>query len=261
MPWFAVDDGFHAHPKRMACSPAALGVWVTAGSWAASQLTDGFIPRHALPSLGGKPKDAQQLVDAGLWSEVDGGWTFHDFHSYNPTAEEVRAERAMRHEAKVRAGRAGGIASGVARRKHSPKQTRSSGEADTQAEPQQNEAPSRTPPVEEPPTTSVARIAPEPTGPQAVVAAYVDAVRELDSLIDPRAKGRIAKDAAALLRSGAPLPVLIQAARRLATNGYADLGAEARRLFAEQRPRPSTTDQRVAQGLALVAHFEQQEGA
>ena len=38
-----------SHPKRLACSAAAIGVWVTGGSWSAHHLTDGFIPKPCLP--------------------------------------------------------------------------------------------------------------------------------------------------------------------------------------------------------------------
>ena len=65
MPWFKVDDSFWGHPKRVACPPAALGLWVTAGSWCGQQLTDGHVPKHMLSVLGGKPKDAAALVSAG----------------------------------------------------------------------------------------------------------------------------------------------------------------------------------------------------
>lgn len=94
-----------------------------------------------------------------------------------------------------------------------------------------------------------------------IVRAYVDACREVDQVVDKRAKGRIAKESAELLRDGAPFALLIEAARRLAVNGYADIGAEARRIRGERAPRPSTTDQRVQQGMALVEHFREQEGA
>lgn len=93
-----------------------------------------------------------------------------------------------------------------------------------------------------------------------VVRAYVDACRETEQILDNRAKGRIAKEAAQLLTDGAPFPLLVEAARRLAVNGFADLGAEARRIKGEQN-KPSTTDQRVRQGMALVEHFSRQEGA
>jgi len=76
-----------------------------------------------------------------------------------------------------------------------------------------------------------------------VVAAYVEAVRQAGGILDNRAKGRIAKDAASLLKDGAPPDVLIEAAQRLGANGFADLGNEARRLHAERNgigPRPKS---------------------
>lgn len=158
MPFFAVDDGFYSHPKRIACSTAAVGVWALAGSWSSHHRTDGLVPRHALATFGGKPKDAQQLVSAGLWEEVEGGWLIHDFHDYNPTAEEVREKQVASHEAKVRAGRAGGIASGITRRRLAgTKQTGSSNEAEGQAEDEQNEAPS--PPLPSPKSPSDSPVA------------------------------------------------------------------------------------------------------
>lgn len=93
-----------------------------------------------------------------------------------------------------------------------------------------------------------------------IVAAYVDALHACGGVEDKRAKGRIAKDATELLKTNPPR-LLIAAAQRLAANGYADLGAEARRLRAETtRPpdvRPSTTDAKVAQTLRLAEHFRQ----
>lgn len=93
--WFKVDDGFWCHPKVLSCPPAALALWVRAGSWSAAQLTDGRVPRSALAMLGGKPATAAALVTAGLWA-VDGadGWRFHGWEDYQPTRATVEAERA-----------------------------------------------------------------------------------------------------------------------------------------------------------------------
>lgn len=95
MPWFKVDDSFHSHPKVLATDPAALGLWVIAGSWSSANLSDGFVPDFVLPRL--LPDStvlAKRLVTAGLWRRTKGGYVFNDFHDYNPTAEEVREERA-----------------------------------------------------------------------------------------------------------------------------------------------------------------------
>jgi len=94
MPWFKVDDGMWSHPKVLACPLAALGLWVRAGSWCAQQLTDGAVPRTALAMLGGRPRDAAALVDAGLWIVDGDGWRFHDWQTYQPTRAAVEADRA-----------------------------------------------------------------------------------------------------------------------------------------------------------------------
>jgi len=126
MVWFKVDDTLAFHEKAVRAGNPAMGLWVRAGSWCAQMLTEGFVPDHMVATLGTKAQ-AKALTDAGLWVREDDGYRFHEWLNYNPTAEEVRAEQARKHEAKVAAGRAGGLASGVARRKH--KGSRSEAEA------------------------------------------------------------------------------------------------------------------------------------
>jgi hypothetical protein len=113
VPWFRVDDGFASHPKTLATSLAARGLWVTAGSWSSAHLTDGVVPDHVLASLGGTPELADELVAAGLWRRVKAGWKFHDWHIRNPLKKEVLELR----DKKAAAGRKGGLASGKARSK------------------------------------------------------------------------------------------------------------------------------------------------
>lgn len=114
MPWFKVDDSFHAHPKVLATGADALGLWVVAGAWSSSHLTDGFVPDHALPRLlPGSDDLARKLVAAKLWRRVRGGYEFHDWADFNPSSKEVRAMREKRAEA----GRKGGVASGRTRSK------------------------------------------------------------------------------------------------------------------------------------------------
>lgn len=103
MTWFKVDDGLHSHPKWLAASPHARALWVSAGSWAAAHLTDGHVPRHALPLLGGRLKDATELVRLGLWESVGDGWAFHDWATFQPSAESVEADRAAARERQRRA--------------------------------------------------------------------------------------------------------------------------------------------------------------
>lgn len=108
MPWFKVDDSFHSHPKVLAAPPAALGLWVVAGSWSGANLSDGFVPDHVLPRLLPDAATlAQQLVTAGLWKRTRGGYRFHDWGDFNPQRKIIEEERTAARERmrKLRSGR------------------------------------------------------------------------------------------------------------------------------------------------------------
>jgi hypothetical protein len=93
MAWFKVDDKLWGHPKWLATPPRARALWVTAGSWSASQETDGVIARHVLVTLGARPADAAALVTSGLWATHRQGWRFHDWAMFQPDAASLRAKR------------------------------------------------------------------------------------------------------------------------------------------------------------------------
>ncbi|ADG96532.1 hypothetical protein Srot_0039 [Segniliparus rotundus DSM 44985] len=105
MSWFKVDDGFYAHPKVMGLSDGALSLWTLAGTWCAHQLTDGVVPHAALSMHRGTPERAQELVEAGLWELHPKGHKFHDWEQYQPTKEQVEAEREAAKE-RMKAARA-----------------------------------------------------------------------------------------------------------------------------------------------------------
>ena len=94
MTWFQVDDGFWCHPKVIALPAAELALWVRAGSWCSQQLTDGRVPTGTLRMLGGRTRDADGLVKAGLWVVDVDGWRFHDWARYQLTREQVEQRRA-----------------------------------------------------------------------------------------------------------------------------------------------------------------------
>lgn len=95
MPWFHVDDRFASHPKVLATSLEARGLWVTAGSWSSAHLTDGVVPDQVLAALGGTPELAAELVTAGLWKRRRAAHAFHDWTGNgNPSKEAVEKERA-----------------------------------------------------------------------------------------------------------------------------------------------------------------------
>jgi hypothetical protein len=100
--WFKIDDSLWGHPKWTATSLAARGLWVTAGAWCASQLQDGHVPAHMLAMLGGRRKEADELVRRGLWDCDDDGWRFHDWDQYQFTREEVLDKRKTERDKKRR---------------------------------------------------------------------------------------------------------------------------------------------------------------
>ena len=93
MPWFKVDDTLATHAKVVRAGNAAMGLWVRAGSWSASQLTDGFVPSDMIAVLGGRPSDARKLVEVGLWVGADGGYRFHQWQDRQPSREETERKR------------------------------------------------------------------------------------------------------------------------------------------------------------------------
>lgn len=103
--WLKIDDRLHDHRKARKAGKAAMGLWVLAGSWAAANDTDGFIPADVIPRWGVRA-DADKLVRAGFWVEDerdgDPGWRFHDWADYNPPAVVTAAKRDKEREGAAR---------------------------------------------------------------------------------------------------------------------------------------------------------------
>lgn len=115
MPYFRVDDKLHSHKKLMRAGIEAMGLWVAAASWAADQLTDGWVPDYVAERFTSHAEEyAARLVAAGLWvaseHEGDKGWYFHEWAEWGQPikerVEEKRAEvreRVRQHRARKRA--------------------------------------------------------------------------------------------------------------------------------------------------------------
>lgn len=90
-------DGVSHHPKVVAAGAEAAWLWVSAIDYARAHLTNGYIPADILPMLGRfrtrVHRLADQLVAAGLFTQVDGGYTIHDFLDHNDSREEVLEKR------------------------------------------------------------------------------------------------------------------------------------------------------------------------
>lgn len=93
MTWFKVDDGFWSHPKVLDLSPEAIALWVRSGSYSGKHLTDGYMSESAILLLRGTSEQAQELVDAGLWTRAVNGWHFHDWADYQDTRSMIEKRR------------------------------------------------------------------------------------------------------------------------------------------------------------------------
>lgn len=132
MTWVKLDEDFANHPKVRQAGPLGIAMQVAALGYCNKYLTDGFVPRTVVPSLlnleglamrcwsgelvgGGEDATWQlvveDLIDAGLWEQAEGGYRIHDYLEYQPSRAQVLQERAQKQEA----GRKGGKASTQAR--------------------------------------------------------------------------------------------------------------------------------------------------
>lgn len=106
MPWFKVDDKLHSHRKVRKAGKAALGLWVLAGSWCMDNDYDGFVPAEIIKVWGCTNRDAERLVEAGLWKVAthkgEEGWRFHDWTRFQPSAAVTAARKAKEAEAGLR---------------------------------------------------------------------------------------------------------------------------------------------------------------
>ncbi|MEU8968093.1 hypothetical protein AB0D11_02260 [Streptomyces monashensis] len=97
MPWARLDDRFPSNRKVRLITDGAFRLYVSAICWSAENLTDGVVKTAELrlvADVRAARTRAKELVEAGLFEELNGvGWKIHDYHDYNPTAEQVREDR------------------------------------------------------------------------------------------------------------------------------------------------------------------------
>jgi hypothetical protein len=105
MPWVKLEDRFPSHRKVALLSDRAFRLHVSAICWCAENLTDGRVSDRELPHVAhirGIKATAKQLEDAGLWDRTDDGWLIHDYLDYNPSREQVVADRRKNAERQER---------------------------------------------------------------------------------------------------------------------------------------------------------------
>lgn len=111
--WVRVDTAFPRNHKVMQLvadghHKAAL-VYICGLALSGEQGTDGWIARAHLPMIHATPRDADHLVDVGLWIARPGGWTINDWDQYQPSSEDTAKRTAhARAAAETRWARARG---------------------------------------------------------------------------------------------------------------------------------------------------------
>lgn len=109
MPWAALADDFHSHPKIIAAGLAATGLYARSLSYCACYLTDGLIPKTWAHAPHNGAKISRRLVQFGLWEETGDGYRIPDYTQFNPTREYVQQQRSDLQEKRAAAGRRGAL--------------------------------------------------------------------------------------------------------------------------------------------------------
>jgi hypothetical protein len=116
MGWIKLDHILLNHSKVWA-APEAFGLYCAGLLYADIQSTNGIIPDHAIGHLLPLKRIDQlkrQLIDVGLWVEVEGGVEIFAYLKHNRSAEEI---------AELKAKRAASGAIGGSKRQANAKQT------------------------------------------------------------------------------------------------------------------------------------------
>lgn len=114
MLWLRLAVAVRTHPKLLQAVKAAGGTagwfWLCGLLYAREQSTDGFLAENVLdilaPGLKGWKKAPAALVDANLWTRVEGGYQIRDYLEWNPSKAQLAANRESDRDRKA-AARAG----------------------------------------------------------------------------------------------------------------------------------------------------------
>ena len=103
MPWGRLDDRANGNAKLLALSDAAWRMWGCGLIYCQANLTDGFIPDHAILTFGVRAKNKSAVVaelcsvlipsKSSLWERVPGGYQVHDYFDWNVSRDEVLTVR------------------------------------------------------------------------------------------------------------------------------------------------------------------------
>lgn len=178
MVWVRIDENFAQHPKVLRAGPLGMAMQIAALCYCNRHMTDGFVPKQIakglldLDGLGmrmsgnglmGAGLDAEwhlvveDLVEAGLWDEVDGGWQIHDYLDFQPSRQQIQRVSETRREAGRRGGSANRkqtpeqIAKHVAKQNGEQIESKSSSKSSSKTEAKSKPVPVSRIPIETPP--------------------------------------------------------------------------------------------------------------
>ena len=92
MAWVKLDDHMPENSKVIGLGPAVKWTHIEALCYCARNLTDGLVLAVAARKMG-TATAIRQLTDAGLWERDGVNFRIHDYLEYNPSREQVLAER------------------------------------------------------------------------------------------------------------------------------------------------------------------------
>lgn len=100
MSWVKLDDHFPEHEKVNGLHDRAFRFHVAALCYCARNRTDGLITARSAGVVAAilntqTKRWIDELTAAGLWTADEGsdGWRINDYLDYNPSAEQIRADR------------------------------------------------------------------------------------------------------------------------------------------------------------------------
>jgi hypothetical protein len=129
-----LDVNYQQDPKISGLPLEAEAAFVRSLAYSKRMMTDGVVVSAAFWHILAKVEDWEKTIEAlekaGLWIKQDEGWLISGWHDWNETREAIEQKSAMFREA----GRRGGKASGVTRKKD---QVESQGLKPSEADPSQ----------------------------------------------------------------------------------------------------------------------------
>jgi hypothetical protein len=90
--WIKLDDTLPNNPKILPLSDKAFRLYIEGLCYANQYLTDGFLAQAVINRLD-SGNACQELIDAGLWIEVEGGAQIHDYCEHQTSRKVVEEKR------------------------------------------------------------------------------------------------------------------------------------------------------------------------